>query len=518
LVQTEEWFVERLRLLGVVVVALLAATESLGQRTDLPVRGVNIHTASGAEMNDVVRMNLNWVRIDVNWAEIEATKGVYDWQGSWLEGAIDAAMTRGLKIYANVGTTPLWACRSGSVPRPSCVPSDPADWERFVRVLATRYRGLIDVYGIWNEPNVGYFWQGDALEYVMYILEPAGRTIREVDPGARIAGADLSSTTSPRISSRAFFDAIANRKASDFVDVVSWHVYEEGGGGLCGGFDGPDGLYKRFFNGSFCDRSQVYEVDRSTVKDRPIFLTETGFGNGGEQSASVLRLFDVFLPASRIDGLFFYELMDNSGSTTGLLRKDGTWKAGAVALSLRGRPAGELALPMMRESFDAPWMPKLFRWYVSSAHHRVQGQALVNTVKDFRAKVKDLALANLEITAKVQMTDDLRWPWNWVGITARTRTAEDGFRDSGYVLFLRSNGGLGLFRAPDTLLEYVETGIDPKESPVELKLRAERDFLTVFVNGQEFMRVQDGTYSSGFVGVQHYSLARTQEVVVRELP
>lgn len=500
--------------LGLILAAL--AMEAPAQRLALPVRGVNVHTASGPEMNEVVRMKLNWVRIDVNWADVEAVRGVYDWQGSWLEPAIDAAVSRGLSIYANIGTTPAWACRAGSTGQ-NCVPKDPADWEKFVRAFATRYRGLIGIHGIWNEPNVGVFWQGDALEYVTTILEPAARAIREVDIDAKIAAPDLSATDSPRIGPKAFLDAIANRKATDLVDFVSWHVYEEGGGGLCGSFNGPGGIYKRFFEGGFCDRSQVYWIDRSTLKDRPILITETGFASGGADPASVTSLYDVFLPNGRVEGLFFYELMDNSGTRLGLVRADGTRKPGGDALARRDLPPGEAPLPLMKESFDRAWMPTLYRWTVSSSAYRIRALALENSQKEFRATVKDVVSGDMEITATIQMTSDLKWPWNWVGVMARTQNPGHGFRETGYLAFLRANGGLGLFRAPDTVLAYVETGINPKERPVRITLRADRDFLKVLIDGEEVLSAQDGTYTTGYCGVQHYSLARTQEVIVTEL-
>ena len=110
------------------------------------------------------------------------------------------------------------------------------------------------------------------------------------------------------------------------------------------------------------------------------------------------------------------------------------------------------------------------------------------------------------------MKDDLGNPWNWAGLIGRTTRPEDGFRDSGYLAFLRSNGEVGLFRAPDTRIGYAATGLDPKARPVNLKLRAKGTRISVWVDGREVIAVDDATWKGGYAGVQNLSLAHHDDV------
>ncbi len=504
---------------GLTVSILLILTTwgslALAQREALPVRGVNVHNMSTPEMNAVSKMKLNWVRVDINWADVEAQRGVYEWRDSWVDGSIDAAVTRGLKIYANLTSVPAWACRTGGPVTRNCVPYDRDVWKRFVSETASRYRGLVSVYGIWNEPNVGAFWQGDAVEYVLEIFEPAARAIREGDPTARIASPDLSSTKSPRIDPQAFTDAITNARVADLVDIVSWHVYEEGGSFFCSSFKGPSGVRDRFFKGNSCERSQIYWIDRSALSGKPIFITETGFGNGGDAGANVPALFDVFRVEPRIEGVFFYELRDNSGVKTGLLREDGTWKPGALLLARDLAAGGEPRPPVLAESFEnKPWLPVLHRWYLSSSNYAINGGALENLEKEFLAKISDVVARDFEITTTVQIADELDSPHNWTGLIGRTQRVEDSFRETGYAVFVRGTGGVGIFRAPDTLIAYGKSGVDPREAAFTLTFRGTGSRLSVLVNGREVLSAEDSTYASGYTGIVNYSLCRNYSVAL----
>jgi hypothetical protein len=499
-------------LLGALLLGL--AAPALAQRATVPLRGVNVHNAAGPEIGFVDLMNLNRVRIDVNWSDVERVSGVYDWTG--IDQAVEAAASRGLGIYANVGSVPPWACRAGSS-GDGCVPAGSERWTAFVDAAARRYLGLVEFWGIGNEPNVRRFWQGDALEYVSLLLQPAALAIHAADPAAKVAAADLSGTLKPSIPFDAFNDAIANSGTAPLIDAVSVHVYEEGSPGWpCPSFPDPTGIYDRLFNGSFCTRSLVYFIDRGPLSGRPILVTEFGFAGGGDAGWRIPWTFTLFAPEERVLGLFFYELLDSPGSNLGLIRQDYTPKAGAWALS-SGLPRGdEPARPILADSFDRPWSGSFFRWHFPRGGAVLLGGALGNVVKDFTAKIPDTWARDAEVTSTVTIVDDLGNPWNWAGALVRSRLPADGFRDSGYLAFVRSNGDVGLFRAPDTRIGYVSgTGLDPKTKPVRLTLRALASRLSVLVDGREVISVDDDTWQDGLSGLQNLSLARHDDVLVR---
>ena len=78
------------------------------------------------------------------------------------------------------------------------VSSLPKDWDRWADLVRDLVQHLVDRYGleevrdhwafeVWNEPNLEYFWSGDAQDYLR-LYETAARAVRSVDPGLRVGG------------------------------------------------------------------------------------------------------------------------------------------------------------------------------------------------------------------------------------------------------------------------------------------------------------------------------------------
>ncbi|HTS02168.1 MAG TPA: hypothetical protein VMN04_06565 [Thermoanaerobaculia bacterium] len=496
------------------LLALAASAAARHAPAQTRARGVNLHSAIGPEVDSVAAMHMSWVRMDLTWRSVETANGVYFWDD--LDRMVQAYRSRGLNIYANLGWTPIWACRMGVPPiEGTCVPQE-GYFGSFASAVATRYRGAIAVYGIWNEPDEAAFFSGEPLSYVDSLLVPAATAIREADPFAKIAAPELSGSWGATRAPSAFFDAIAQRGAAGLVDIVSQHVYEEGA------LKGPDGILHKFFDGDTFHRSLLYWIDRSVLATRPVWITEFGFAGGGDSGGGndVLRLFQLFAPRPRVTALFDYELVDCGACATpglGLLRPDLSWKPGATVLA---DDLGDLdpLPPSFQDHFDAPWSAVLWRWLFPNGGGSVAGGRLVNSVPDFRAKVQDLVVSDFEISSTVRIADDLGNGFNWIGLAGRTRTAPDGGTESGYLAYLRANGDVGLFCAKSGLDVSVRSGRDPKAAPVRLTLSGSGDRIAVSVEGVEFLVARDGSWTSGYVGLQNRSLGAHDDVVVRTSP
>lgn len=141
-----------------------------------------------------------WVKQDFPWREIEgAGKGQFDWnQADWV---VNLAHDKfGLNILARVDRQPGWAtggrCSTGVEMGP---PDDLQDWADFLTALATRYKGRIAAYAVWNEPNLAREWCGlppDPAGY-MRLLQTAYKAIKAADPNAIVISAGLSPTGGP---------------------------------------------------------------------------------------------------------------------------------------------------------------------------------------------------------------------------------------------------------------------------------------------------------------------------------
>ncbi|MFJ2899517.1 helix-turn-helix domain-containing protein [Streptomyces sp. NPDC087218] len=122
------------------------------------------------------------------WGAIEPRRDRYDW--SVLERSVDAAERRGLPVLLTLSGTPLWAAPDGrrsayadSRPVP---PADLADWDRFVEKVATRYRGRIEAYELWDYPSHPLHYAG-SVAVLAEMVGRAARIIRRVDSGALVA-------------------------------------------------------------------------------------------------------------------------------------------------------------------------------------------------------------------------------------------------------------------------------------------------------------------------------------------
>src|SRR5262249_37317695 len=95
-----------------------------------------------------------------NWAEIESSKGNYNWTG--LDGRVADALAHGVDYFYSSDMIPGWAISDHSDCRASfcgsgnllCAgsPDNIQDWRDFLTALVTRYKGKIKFYEAWNEP------------------------------------------------------------------------------------------------------------------------------------------------------------------------------------------------------------------------------------------------------------------------------------------------------------------------------------------------------------------------------
>jgi beta-glucosidase/6-phospho-beta-glucosidase/beta-galactosidase len=138
----------------------------------------------------VKQAGFRWVKQEFAWREIEgAGRGIFDWANP--DRVMDQIDAYGLKVIARVGVQPEWA--GGGYPEIG-PPEDYQDFANFLTALATRYKGRIDAYQIWNEPNLAREWGNrppNPAEYAQ-LLKLAYQSIKSVDPGAYIITAGLA--------------------------------------------------------------------------------------------------------------------------------------------------------------------------------------------------------------------------------------------------------------------------------------------------------------------------------------
>ena len=124
----------------------------------------------------------------VNWAYVEPARGEFNW--SRLDQYVNDAQAKGVGMFYIGGGVPPWAaadqssCQSESY-GVSCTSTvaNIADLDNFMTALVTRYKGRIQIYELFNEPQNSF--TGTTAELVAY-TQAEHDIIRSIDPAATI--------------------------------------------------------------------------------------------------------------------------------------------------------------------------------------------------------------------------------------------------------------------------------------------------------------------------------------------
>jgi hypothetical protein len=154
-------------------------------------------------------------RMDSGWADIEKTRGVYNWAS--LDARINEVVQQGFSplVILDYGN-PLYS-RRGAAVRASRVPGappfgipdanlfppdNPGPFAAWAKALAQRYRGAVSMFEVWNEENLGWrFWEPheDPAAYGA-LLKAAYKAVKSIAPEDQVA---FGGTFYPAIDSHA---------------------------------------------------------------------------------------------------------------------------------------------------------------------------------------------------------------------------------------------------------------------------------------------------------------------------
>ncbi len=203
--------------------------------TELPKLGVHTRLTDEVEQTkiqytlEMVRdMGAAWDVEYFPWNYIQkGGPGSWDWSHTDL--VVNHANRQGLKLIARLDGVPDWA-RPVATANTELDPASYPAFTRFVTEFATRYRGKIAAYVIWNEPNLAYEWgfkKPAPAEYAGLLRAVYG-PIKAADPGSLVLSAPLAPT--PENSDRAMADVdylqgLYDAGAAGSFDGLGAHTY-----------------------------------------------------------------------------------------------------------------------------------------------------------------------------------------------------------------------------------------------------------------------------------------------------
>lgn len=183
---------------------------------------VNLEGAdSAAIVAQVQDLGMGWVNQALDWATFEPEQGQIDFEA--LDALISPLDEAGLNILLTVSNAPAWA-RSGI--EGIGAPTNDASYAAFIGAVAARYRGVVDAYEIWSQPNITSQWAGRPIGATAYmnLLKVAYNAVKQADPTALVVSAGLAPTAvndgSNAIDDRTFLRQLYQAGLKNFSDAI----------------------------------------------------------------------------------------------------------------------------------------------------------------------------------------------------------------------------------------------------------------------------------------------------------
>jgi hypothetical protein len=173
----------------------------------------------------MVAAGAKWLRTDIDWWLVQPQRDVFDW--SLVDRVVNAASARGLQIVGMIGYTPPWARPSHPGPDDKFPPDNPQDYANFATAASARYVAAVNVWEVWNEPNISAFWE-PAPNVAAYttLLQAAYPAIKAGNPNAAV----ITAGTSPAndgfgtdVNPVTFLNGIYENGGGDSFDAVTHH-------------------------------------------------------------------------------------------------------------------------------------------------------------------------------------------------------------------------------------------------------------------------------------------------------
>ncbi|MCL1927442.1 MAG: hypothetical protein FWG07_01430 [Treponema sp.] len=209
-------------------------------------------TRSPEEYQLLGEMEVTWILSTFYWKNIERERDAFDF--SSYDHYVDTARKEGKKIVAVLGYEAPWLYPDGKNKKyisPDHIPL----FLRFVEETIRHFRGRVDVWSIWNEPNF-VFWKGPKKDF-FELSKQTAQKIKEIDPDSYILGGVFLRAP------RGFIKNMHKAGSMENLDGLAFHPYATS----------PLGAMKvhdRFLK-------TLAEINYSG----PVWITEVGYPTGG---------------------------------------------------------------------------------------------------------------------------------------------------------------------------------------------------------------------------------------------
>jgi hypothetical protein len=238
-------------------------------------------------------LGASWVLQTFYWHDLEPAQGEWNFQD--YDTFVDNLKGAGLKIFGTLAYDNRWIHADGKM-RNYIPPEHLPDYLEYVRKTVDHFRGRVDAWCVWNEPNA-FFWTGSDKEF-FELARQAIDAARKTDSEVLLLGGAFNRGVFglPKKFIRGFFESGAMEQA----DAVAFHPYEL----------------------NPVRSARLYDKFRAIVDDYgfgdKIWITELGYPTEGlyptkvseeKLPSYVIKTYALFA-AGCVPKLFWYQLFD----------------------------------------------------------------------------------------------------------------------------------------------------------------------------------------------------------------
>ena len=214
-------------------------------------------TRTPQEFNYVKTLGMRWTLHTFNWSIIEAEPGLWDFE--YYEDLVDMAEEAEIKIIGILAYENL-NVQANKYSQRYIPPHEIPLFLEYVRRTVTHFRGRVDAWCIWNEPNTKNFWKGTDAEFYE-LTRLTADVVRKADSNVLLIGGAVNRGIFGL--QKNFINGLFSSGSMDNVDGVAFHPYE--------------------LNPSRTAR--LYDNFQKLVKpwgfENKIWITEAGYPTGG---------------------------------------------------------------------------------------------------------------------------------------------------------------------------------------------------------------------------------------------
>ena len=174
----------------------------------------------------VRQAGFSWIKHQVEWMHVETAPKTYDW--SELDDIVNAASASNTKLLLSVQHAPVFYRTATS----GLFPGDPSTYQSFMQTLASRYKGRVQAYEIWNEENLAREAGPGNVDPSHYlpILKAGSTGVRASDATAMVllgapspTGVNLAGQSIDDLTYLTQLYALNGGEAKAYYDAISSH-------------------------------------------------------------------------------------------------------------------------------------------------------------------------------------------------------------------------------------------------------------------------------------------------------